>query len=122
MMMRRTLPALIAVALLLAAGLAAAGEPKTALGKWMVPNMGTAFAGKEGSDAPDFATLQKSYTLLLTKEPPAATYAQWDGFLRQGLTAANGNDKAGVQASCKGCHKAHRDAYKADASVPKAFP
>jgi hypothetical protein len=121
-MMRRTLPGLIAVALLLAAGLAAAGEPKTALGRWMVPNMGTAFAGKDGSDTPDFGTLQKSYALLLTKEPPAATYGQWDGFLQQGLTAAKANDKAGVQASCKGCHKAHRDAYKADASVPKTFP
>jgi hypothetical protein len=121
-MMRRTLPALLVAVVLFAAGIAAAGEPKTALGRWMVQNMGTAFAGKDGSDTPDFATLQKSYALLLTKEPPAATYAQWDGFLQQGLTAAKASDKAGVQASCKGCHKAHRDAYKADASVPKTFP
>jgi hypothetical protein len=121
-MMRRTLPTVIAVLILLAASLAAAGDPKTALGKWMVPNMGTAFAGKDGSDTPDFATLQSSYALLLTKEPSAATYPKWDGFLQQGLTAAKASDKAGVQASCKGCHKVHRDAYKADASVPKTFP
>jgi hypothetical protein len=121
-MMRRILPVLFAITFLLAAGIAGAGEPKTALGKWMVPNMGTPFSGKDGSDTPDFATLQKSYAFLVTKEPPAATYAQWDGFLQQGLTAAKASDKAGVQASCKGCHKAHRDAYKADTSVPKTFP
>jgi hypothetical protein len=120
--MRRFHPALFAVALLLAAGLAGAGEPKTALGKWMVPNMGAPFSGKDGSDTPDFATVQKSYSFLITKEPPAATYPQWDGFLQQGLAAAKASDKAGLQASCKGCHKAHRDAYKADTSVPKTFP
>jgi len=121
-MMRRTLPAVIAAAFLLAAGIAAAAEPKTALGKWMVPNMGTPFAGKDGSDTPDFAALEKAYALLLTKEPPATTYPKWDGFLQQGLTAAKANDKAGLQVSCKGCHKAHREAYKTDTSVPKTFP
>ena len=37
-------------------------------------------------------------------------------------TAAKAGDKAGVKASCKGCHDAHKDAYKADPNVPKTFP
>jgi hypothetical protein len=118
MMMRKLLPSLVAVSLLLAASLAAAGDPKTALGKWMVPNMGTAFSGKDG-ETPDFATLQTSLTLLIAKEPPAATYPQWDGFLQQALTA---NDKAALKKTCKGCHDAHKAAYVADANVPKTFP
>lgn len=122
MMMRKLLPALVVTSLVLAAGLAAAGDPKTALGKWMVPNMGTPFAGKDGSDTPDYATIQTSLALLIAKEPPAATYPQWDGFLQQAMAAAKANDKPALKKTCKGCHEAHRDAYKADATVPKTFP
>ena len=52
------------------------------------------FAGKDGSDTPDYATIQTSLTLLLAKEPPAATYPQWDRFLQQAVAAAKANDKA----------------------------
>ena len=90
MKMRPILRTSLIAALLLAAGVAGAGDPKTALGKWMKPNMGTPFA----QDPPDFATLQTSLALLITKEPPAATYPQWDKFLQQGLAAA----KAGGQS------------------------
>ena len=121
MMMRKLLPTLVAVSLVLAAGLAAGAEPKTALGKWMVPNMGTAFSGKDG-ETPDYATLQASLTLLISKEPPAATYGQWDGFLKQALAAVKANDKAALKKTCKGCHDAHKEAYKADANAPKTFP
>jgi hypothetical protein len=121
MMMRKLLPSLIAVSLILAASLAAAGDPKTALGKWMVPNMGTAFSGKDG-ETPDYATIQTSLAILLAKEPPAATYPQWDGLLQQALAAAKANDKAALKKTCKGCHDAHKEAYKADANVPKTFP
>ena len=117
-MMRLALRSSWIAALILVAGLAAAAEPKTALGKWMKANMGSPFA----QDPPDFATLQASFSLLLTKEPPAATYPQWDKFLQQGLAAAKAGDKAGLKASCKGCHDAHKDAYKADPNVPKTFP
>jgi cytochrome c553 len=117
-MMRPIFRVSLIAALLLAAGVAGAGDPKTALGKWMKPNMGEPFA----QDPPDFATLQTSLALLLTKEPPAATYPKWDGFLQQGLAAAKAGDKAGVKATCKGCHDAHKDAYKADPNVPKTFP
>jgi hypothetical protein len=123
-MMRKILPtSLVVVSLILAATFAAAGDPKTALGKWMVPNMGTPFSGSDAGDGvPDYATIQTSLGLLLTKEPPAATYPQWHGFLQQALTAAKANDKAGLKKACKGCHDAHKDAYKADGNVPKTFP
>jgi hypothetical protein len=117
-MIRRVLRSSWIAALLLCVGVAAAGDPKTALGRWMKPNMGTPFA----QDPPDFASLQTGFSLLLTKEPPAATYPQWDKFLQQGLVAAKAGDKAGLKASCKGCHDAHKDAYKADPNVPKTFP
>jgi hypothetical protein len=117
-MIRRTLKASWIVGLLLIAGIAAAAEPKTALGRWMKPNMGAALA----QDPPDFATLQSSITLLLSKEPPAAQYPQWDKFLQAGLKAAKANDKDGVKAACKGCHDTHKDAYKADPKAPTAFP
>jgi hypothetical protein len=117
-MMRRVLRSGWIAALVLAAGLASAADPKTALGRWMKPNIGTPMA----QDPPDFATLQTSFSLLLTKEPPAATYPQWDKFLQQGLAAAKASDKAGLKASCKGCHDTHRDAYKVDPNVPKTFP
>jgi hypothetical protein len=121
MRMRKLLPSLVAISLILAAGAASAGDPKTALGKWMVPNMGTAFSGKDG-ETPDFVTLKASLTLLIAKEPPAATYPQWDGFLQQALTAVNANDKAALKKTCKGCHDAHKAAYIADANAPKTFP
>ncbi|HEY1694036.1 MAG TPA: hypothetical protein VGG39_17835 [Polyangiaceae bacterium] len=117
-MMRPLLRASWIAAVLLVAGLASAGEAKTALGKWMKPNMGAAVA----QDPMDFATLQTSFQLLITKEPPAAKYGKWDGFLQKGLTAAKASDKDGVKAACKGCHDAHKDAYKADPDIPKSFP
>jgi cytochrome c553 len=117
-MMRPILRVSLITALLLAAGVAGAGDPKTALGKWMKPNMGTPFA----ADPPDYATLQTNFALLISKEPPAATYPKWDGFLQAGITAAKASNKDGVKAACKGCHDAHKDAYKSDANVPKTFP
>ncbi len=105
-------------AVLLLAGVASAGEAKTALGKWMKPNMGAAVA----QDPMDFATLQTSFALLISKEPPASKYPQWDGFLQKGLAAAKAGDKDGVKASCKGCHDAHKEGYKGDPDIPKSFP
>jgi len=121
MWMRKLLPSLIALSLLLAASLAAAGDPKTALGKWMVQNMGTAFSGPDG-ETPDYATLQASITLLIAKEPPKETYPKWDGFLQDALNKVKANDKAGLKKTCKGCHDAHKEDYKKDANVPKTFP
>ncbi|HEY3818811.1 MAG TPA: hypothetical protein VGL81_16685 [Polyangiaceae bacterium] len=121
MMMRKLLPSLVAVSLVLASGFAAAGDPKTALGKWMVPNMGTAFSGADG-DNPDFDKLSKSLTCLIKNEPPAATYGKWDGFLKQASTAVAAKDKKALKASCKGCHDAHKQAYIADTAVPATPP
>ena len=87
----------------------------------MKPNMGTAFSG---TDAPRTSTtLKTSLALLVANEPPAATYAQWDGFLQQALAAA----KAKRQERREG-HRARaattrtRTAYKTDTDVPTTPP
>jgi cytochrome c553 len=120
MMMRKLLPSFVAISLVLVAGLAAAGDPKTALGKWMVPNMGTAFSGTD--DNPDFDKLKTSITCLIKNEPPAAQYGKWDAFLQQALAAANAKDKKAMKATCKGCHDSHKAAYIADTAIPTTPP
>ena len=122
MMMRRLLPSLVTIGLVvLAAGLAQAGDPKTSLGVWMQGPTGLsqAMTPADGGDSPDFGALQTGFNKLLTKEPAAATYPNWDSLLRQGLTAAQGSDKGKVKAACKGCHDAYKKAYIADATSAK---
>jgi hypothetical protein len=122
MMMRRLLPSLVTIGLVvLAAGLAQAGDPKTSLGVWMQGTTGLsqAMTPADGGDGPDFGSLQAGFNKLLTKEPAAATYPNWDSLLRQGLKAAQGSDKAGVKATCKGCHDAYKKAYIADPTSAK---
>jgi hypothetical protein len=97
----------LTVALALAAGLAAAGEPKTPLGKWMKPNVGAPLAGQ------DFPTLQKSLDLVASKPPPG-DYPQWATIAKAGSAAAAKQDLAGVKASCKQCHDAYKDKYQKD--------
>src|ERR1700724_724782 len=99
-LLRATLP--LTVALSLAAGFAAAEEPKTLLGKWMKPNMGAPLAGQ------DFDALSKSLTLVSPKPPPSGSYPNWASIAKDGAAAAAKQDIKGVKASCKACH----DAYK----------
>jgi hypothetical protein len=93
------------VAVVLIAGLAAAAEPKTLLGKWMKPNMGAPLAGQ------DFPTLQKSLQLVSDKAPPADKYPKWSAMSKAGADAAAKKDLKAVKASCKDCHDAYKDQY-----------
>jgi hypothetical protein len=101
-LLRATLP--FTIALSLAAGFAAAEEPKTLLGKWMKPNMGTPMAGQ------DFDTLAKSLTLVASKPPPG-NYPNWAQMAKDGAAAASKQDVKGVKASCTGCHNAYKKSY-----------
>jgi hypothetical protein len=113
----RTSPLTIAltVALSLGAGLAAAGEPATLLGKWMKPNMGAPMAGE------DFETLQKSLQLVADKPPPAGDYPNWATISKAGADAAGKKDLKAVKKSCKDCHDAYKEKYKKDLPT-RAFP
>ncbi len=104
-LVRAALP--LTIALSLAAGFAAAEEPKTDLGRWMKPNVGAALAGQ------DFDTLQKSLTLVASKPPPG-NYPNWASMAKDGAAAAAKQDVKGVKASCKTCHDAYKKSYQAD--------
>jgi hypothetical protein len=107
--LRATLP--LTLALILAAGLAYAGEPKTALGRWMKPNMGAPMAGQ------DFAALQKGFDTIASKPPAkgaSSDYAQWTSIAQKGSAAAAKQDVAGVKASCKSCHDMYKQAFITD--------
>ena len=115
-LLRRTVP--ISVALVLAAGLAVAGEPKTPLGKWMKPNMGAPLAGQ------DFAALQKAFDLIASKPPPGAAgadYPNWAATAQEGSAASAKQDLAGVKAACKHCHDPYKEKYQKD-FVDRPFP
>ena len=113
-LLRATLP--ITLALSLAAGFAAAEEPKTLLGKWMKPNMGAPLAGQ------DFDTLKASLTLVASKPPPG-NYPKWASMASDGATAASNKDIKGVKAACKACHDAYKKSYIDEFPPPKRpFP
>ena len=111
--LRRALP--FALVLMLGAGLAAAGEPATPLGKWMKPNVGVPLAGQ------DFATLQKSLELVSSKPPPGEGYPEWANMSKAGAAAAAKQDLKAVKASCKQCHDAYKEKYKKE-FVARPFP
>jgi cytochrome c553 len=102
-LLRASLP--LTVALSLAAGFAAAEEPKTDLGRWMKPNMGAPMAGQ------DFDKLKESLTLVAGKPPPG-NYPNWASIAKDGASAAAKQDVKGVKASCKACHDAYKKSYQ----------
>jgi len=104
----------LSLALALTAGAALAGEPATALGKWMKPNIGIPLAGQ------DFPTLQKSLEFIATKAP-SNDYVQWIDISKAGAAAAAKQDIKGVKASCKNCHESYKERYKKE-FVAKPFP
>jgi hypothetical protein len=105
----------LVVALVLAAGLAAAGNPKTPLGKWMQPNVGTPFASE------DYPTVQQNLTIVANKPPPTGDYSQWTTLAKAGADAAGKQDHDGTKASCNQCHKLYKDQYIKD-FPNRAFP
>jgi hypothetical protein len=110
----KALPLVFALLVAVGAGTALAGEPATALGKWMKPNMGTPLAGQ------DFATLQKSLVFIAGK-PPSGDYPKWAEYSNAGARAAGKQDLKELKASCKVCHEAYKERYKKEfAAAP--FP
>jgi cytochrome c553 len=101
--------------LALAAGVAAAAEPKTPLGKWMKPNMGAPLAGE------DYPALQKAFDFVASKPPAGGDYPQWATMSKAGSAAAAKQDLKAVKAACKQCHDVYKEKYiKANATTP--FP
>jgi hypothetical protein len=98
----------LGVAVILAAGLAAAGDPKTPLGKWMQPNIGTPLASQ------DFTTLQQNLTIVAKNPPPSGNYGNWASIAQAGATAASNQDLKSTKASCKQCHDQYKQQYIAD--------
>ncbi len=83
------------------------------LQKWMRANMGAAMA------AGDLPTLAKSLDKAATMSPdPSWT---WAAIAKTGADAARKGDTAGAKASCKSCHDAYKDKYKAQFRT-KAVP
>jgi hypothetical protein len=76
------------------------------LQKWMRVNMGTPLASG------DFDALGKALDHAGGFSPDA-TWTTWAQFAKQGSTAAAAKDMNGVKASCKSCHDAFKDKYKA---------
>ncbi len=99
----------------LAAGLAAAADAKTPLGKWMKPNVGVPFASE------DYATVQQSLTLVASKPPPSGDYGRWAAIATAGATAASKQDHDGTKAACKQCHDLYKQKYIA-AFPDRPFP
>jgi len=110
-LLRLTLP----LAVVLAAGLAAAGNPKTLLGKWMQPNVGVPMSSG------DLETVQKSLQLVADKPPPKKDYPNWVAMSEQGADAARKQDVDGVKKSCKDCHDTYREKYKNE-QASRPFP
>jgi hypothetical protein len=113
--MRKLVRVVLLLTPLLTAGIVAAAEPTTLLGKWMKPNIGAALAGQ------DFDALQKNLKLVADKPPPAADYPQWAAMSQAGADAAGKKDLKGVKKSCKDCHDAYKEKYKKEQAT-RAFP
>lgn len=76
------------------------------LQKWMRANMGTPLA------AGDTDALGKALDHIATLSPDAS-WTAWAQSASAGSLAAKSKDMAGVKASCKSCHDAFKDKYKA---------
>jgi hypothetical protein len=110
----KAIRAALALAIVASAGIALAGEPATALGRWMKPNIGIPLAGQ------DFPTLQKNLELVASKIP-SGDYAKWAEISKGGAAAAAKENLKEVKASCKVCHELYKEKYKKE-FVTKAFP
>ena len=100
-----TLSLAVVAAGLLAAG--PAGAASTAM-KELMKRMGAVAAA--GDDAKPLAPLLAQ---AKTMKPADPEYATWDAIADRGKAAADSGDLAGAKASCKECHAAYRDKFKA---------
>jgi hypothetical protein len=84
----------------------APGLPPCPLQGWMRSNVASQLAANNMSA---LATgLERAARLA-----PDPAWTSWAAFASQGAAAARKGDVAGARASCKGCHDAWREAYKA---------
>lgn len=93
---------IVTVALILAAGTAAAAPNNTL--KDMMKGMGAAAA----SD--DLAAIKAKAAATKAAKPNDPDYANW-GTISDALASAS--DMAAAKATCKDCHNQYRDKYKA---------
>lgn len=82
------------------------GSPPCPLQAWMRGNVGRPLATNNMKALAD--GLERTATLS-----PDATWTSWKTFATQGAAAARKGDITGARASCKSCHDAWREAYKA---------
>jgi hypothetical protein len=61
----------------------------------------------------DFGALEGALSRLAANEPPGLS--GWSDVALRGVEAARSHDKAGVQATCSGCHALFRDSFRASA-------
>lgn len=109
-------PALLAASAALTPSLAAAdgadagacgtSDSPCPLQKWMRSNMGAPLA------AGDMDALGRAMTHVASSSPDP-TWTTWAQVANQGAAAAAAKDIVGVKASCKACHDAFKDKYKA---------
>jgi hypothetical protein len=84
----------------------APGAVPCPLQAWMRANVASPLASNKMASLAD--GLERAARLS-----PEAGWGSWSTFATQGAQAARRGDVAGARASCKGCHDAWRDAYRA---------
>jgi hypothetical protein len=72
---------------------------------WMKKVMATASSGGDGDK------LAQALTYVATHAPPG--YPKWTDLAKAGAAKAKAGDIDGAKASCKECHDAYKDNYKA---------
>lgn len=82
------------------------GAPPCPFQLWMRGNVALPLATNNLNDLAD--GLERTARLS-----PDSTWTSWRTIATQGAAAARKGDIAGARASCKGCHDAWREAYKA---------
>lgn len=58
----------------------------------------------------DFGALEGALARLSVEEP--AGFSGWSDIALRGVKAAQSHDKAGVQATCSGCHTLFRESFR----------
>ncbi len=84
----------------------AKGQKPCPMQGWMKKVMASASSSGEGEP------LAKALGYVADHPPPG--YGEWAGFARAGLAKAKAGDVDGAKATCKQCHDAYKEKYKAE--------
>jgi hypothetical protein len=84
----------------------AKGQKPCPMQAWMKKVMASASSSEEGEP------LAKALTYVADHAPPG--YSEWVSIARAGATRAKAGDVDGAKASCKPCHDAYKERYKAE--------